>query len=55
MEENDILTAEFYREEVFDAIFQIKHNKAPGPDRFPMEFYKKLWEVIKKYIMNLFA
>ena len=26
--------------EVFDAIAQMKNNKAPGPDGFPAEFYK---------------
>jgi hypothetical protein len=34
-EENDILIAEFTEEEVFDAIFQMEHNKAPGLDGFP--------------------
>ena len=26
--------------EVREAIFQMKHNKAPGPDGFPVEFYQ---------------
>jgi hypothetical protein len=33
--ENDILNAPFSEEEVKHAIFQMKHNKAPGPDGFP--------------------
>ena len=37
--ENDILTAEFSEKEVKDAIFQMEHNSAPGPDGFPAEFY----------------
>lgn len=34
------LTARFSYEEVREAIFQMKHNKAPGPDGFPAEFYQ---------------
>ena len=39
--DNDILVAPFSEKEVFDAIAQMKNNKAPGPDGFPVEFYKK--------------
>jgi hypothetical protein len=35
-----MLTAYFTEEEVFEAISQMEHNKAPGPDEFPAEFYK---------------
>jgi hypothetical protein len=52
--ENDILTAVFTEEEVFEAISQMEHNKAPGPDGFPAEFYKQFWETIKHDLMNLF-
>ena len=38
-EENDILTAPFSEEEVRAAVFQMEHNKAPGPDGFPAKFY----------------
>jgi hypothetical protein len=38
-EENTILTAPFSEEEVKAAIFQMEHNKASGPDGFPVEFY----------------
>jgi len=38
-EENRILVEEFTEKEVRDAIFQMKHNKAPRPDGFPVEFY----------------
>jgi hypothetical protein len=30
----------FSEKEVREAIFYMKHNKAPGPDGFPAEFYK---------------
>jgi hypothetical protein len=39
--ENDFLTAPFSEEEVKEAIFAMEHNKAPGPDGFPAEFYQK--------------
>ena len=45
--ENDILAAPFSEKEVFEAISQMKNNKAPGPDGFPAEFYKKCWHIIK--------
>jgi hypothetical protein len=32
----------------------MEHNKAPGPDGFPAEFYQTFWEVIKKDMMTLF-
>jgi hypothetical protein len=38
--ENDTITAEFAEAEVKAAIFQMEHNKAPGPDGFPSEFYQ---------------
>ena len=35
-------------------MFQMEHNKAPGPDGFPAEFYQVFWEVIKKDLLALF-
>lgn len=43
-EENEILTEKFTEKEVREAIFQMKHNKAPGPDGFPVEFYQVFLE-----------
>jgi hypothetical protein len=40
---------------VKEAIFQMKHNKAPGPDGFPIEFYQVFWEIIKGDLMALFC
>jgi NifB/MoaA-like Fe-S oxidoreductase len=37
--ENDILTAEFAEAKVKASIFQMEHNKAPGPNGFPAKFY----------------
>ena len=30
------------------------HNKAPGPDGFPAEFYQQFWDVIKGDLMQMF-
>jgi hypothetical protein len=52
--ENDILTAPFSEEEVKVAIFQMEHNTAQGQDGFPVEFYKKFWDIIKGDLMTMF-
>ena len=51
--ENDVLTAPFTEQEV-QAIFDMEHNKAPGPDVFPAEFYQKFWNTIKGDLMQMF-
>ena len=32
----------------------MKPNKAPGPDGFPVEFYRKCWHIIKDELMPMF-
>ena len=32
----------------------MEHNKAPGLDGFPTEFYQQFWDVIKGDLMNMF-
>jgi hypothetical protein len=54
-EENNILTTAFTEVEVFEAISQMEHNKSPGPDGFPAEFYQKCWSIIKDDLMTLFT
>jgi hypothetical protein len=53
-EENKVLTAPFSVEEVKTAVFDMEHNKAPGPDGFPTEFYQFFWDIVKPDLMNLF-
>jgi hypothetical protein len=55
LEENNLLTSPFTEKEVHEAISQMEHNKAPGPDGFPAEFYQKFLEVIKEDLMALFS
>ena len=49
------MTSPFTEEEVRNAVFQMEHNKAPGPDGFPAEFYQHFWEVIKSDLLGLFG
>jgi hypothetical protein len=42
-EENEFLIADFTENEVREAVFQMEHNKSPGPDDFPPEFYQVFW------------
>jgi hypothetical protein len=32
----------------------VEHNKTPGPDGFPIEFYQNFWEIIKHSVKNIF-
>lgn len=52
--ENDLLTTSFTETEIKEDVFQMEHNKAPGPDGFPAEFYQVFWEIIKDDLMALF-
>jgi hypothetical protein len=55
MKENTLFTAEYCEEEVRKAVFQMGHNKAPGPDGFPLEFYQIFWDAIKSDLLDLFG
>ena len=47
------LTRPFTLEEVKQAIFYMKEDSAPGPDGFPVSFYKKYWELVQGLIMEM--
>jgi len=53
--ENEFLTTNFTEDEVRTAVFQMEHNKAPGLDGFPLEFYQVFWSLIKDDLMALFT
>jgi mannosylglycoprotein endo-beta-mannosidase len=53
-EENELLTETFTEKEVREAIFQMKHNKAPRSDGFSAEFYQVFWSLIKDDLMAMF-
>jgi hypothetical protein len=54
-EENNLSTANFTEEEVHEAISQMEHNKAPGPDDFPAEFYQHFLDVIKNDLLAMYS
>ena len=54
IQENEILVWHFSKTEVRNAMFQMNHNLASGPDGFLDEFYQVFWNVIKEDLMALF-
>ncbi|MDV3143356.1 MAG: hypothetical protein Q8761_02910, partial [Sweet potato little leaf phytoplasma] len=44
----------FSDSEVLDCLKSFGNNKAPGPDRFTIEFFKKSWNTLKPSIMQVF-
>lgn len=43
----------FLIEEVKTAVFDLGKNKAPGPDGFPLLFFRQFCEIIKLDLLNL--
>jgi hypothetical protein len=41
-----LLEKEITADEIKDALFNMKNNKAPGPDGFPVEFFKSAWSIV---------
>ena len=52
--DNADLCRAFTEAEVKVALFAMAHNRAPGPDNIPVEFYQVCWDVVKDDIMLLF-
>jgi hypothetical protein len=52
IEENNLLMVVYTEEEVRKTIFQMEHNKAPGHDGFPAEFYQKIGILSKWIFLN---
>jgi hypothetical protein len=55
VEDNMVLNEPFSEEEIQAAINSMVKNKAPGPDRIPVEFYQSCWPIIKNDVMNIFS
>ncbi|MCI73173.1 hypothetical protein A2U01_0094437, partial [Trifolium medium] len=47
------LSASFTREEVTQAIMDIKALAAPGPDGLPALFYHNYWDIVGDDIINM--
>lgn len=50
---NNSINQDISKEEVESVIWTIHQDKAPGPDGFPISFYKAYWSLIKKYLMKM--
>jgi hypothetical protein len=53
-DENNLLIASFTEDEIRRVVFKMEHNKAPGPNGFPVEFYQKFWDVMKEDLISMF-
>ena len=53
-DENEVMSEPLSKKDVFEAITQMKNNKAPSPDGFQAEFYKRCWHVIKVDLTPMF-
>ncbi|KAL4278205.1 hypothetical protein GQ457_03G006070 [Hibiscus cannabinus] len=49
------LESEFYETEVWEVIRDFDGNRAPGPDGFNMNFFKRYWDLLKEDIMKFFS
>jgi hypothetical protein len=52
--ENEDLTKPFSFEEIKGIVFSLAHNKSPGSDGFPGEFYQFFWDLIKVPLKRVF-
>ncbi|KAL4324017.1 hypothetical protein GQ457_11G030490 [Hibiscus cannabinus] len=50
-----LLEAPFTEEEVWSAINSADGSRAPGPDRFNLDFYKRFWASIKSEVTAFFG
>ncbi|RVW63564.1 Transposon TX1 uncharacterized 149 kDa protein [Vitis vinifera] len=49
------LDSPFAEAEIFNAIFQLDRDKAPGPDGFTIAVFQDCWNVIKEDLVRVFA
>jgi hypothetical protein len=51
--ENEILLRSFSQEELVEVLKETKVDTAPGPDGFPVMFYKRCWPWIKTQVLQI--
>jgi hypothetical protein len=51
--ENNQLVQEISEEEIAKAIWSLDPDKAPGPDGFPIRFYRSYWDIIKRDLKKM--
>ena len=52
--DNDALCRPFSETEIKASLFQMEKNKAPGPDKIPIEFFQKCWNIVRLDVIQLF-
>lgn len=52
-EDNQILVRPFSFEEITKNLNDMRANTTPGPDGFPVTFYKKFWNLVGPQFVNL--
>jgi hypothetical protein len=52
--DNRKLCLPFSETEIKKALFQMEKNKATGPDKIPIEFFQKCWNIVKTDVLQLF-
>eukprot|EP00253_Pinus_taeda_P021304 PITA_21304 len=50
---NESLNREIEEEEIRKAIWTLQPDKSPGPDGFPINFYRDYWQLIKKDLAKM--
>ncbi|CAI0460218.1 unnamed protein product [Linum tenue] len=49
-----LLCRDFTEEEIWDALRECDGSKAPGPDGFTLEFFKRGWSCLKSEVLRVF-
>eukprot|EP00253_Pinus_taeda_P008137 PITA_08137 len=50
---NESLNREIEEHDIRKAIWALQPDKSPGPDGFPINFYRDHWQLIKKYLAKM--
>jgi hypothetical protein len=51
--DNTQLVKEISEEEIIKAVWEMDPDKAPGPDGFPIRFYRHFWAIIKRDLKKM--
>jgi hypothetical protein len=52
--DKEMLITPFSIKEIKEVVFSMEHNRAPGPDGFPIEFFQRFWDLIYLDLVALF-
>ena len=55
LEQNEILSAPLSKKELLAALKTTKHNKSPGPDGLPADYYMMFWRKIGDLLHDAFV